>query len=67
MEAEGQLVNLQALQQTLVLQTAQGNLALTWNANSLLPSKLETLLNRMVEVEYQRVGNVLQIRKIKLK
>jgi hypothetical protein len=66
-EAEGQLVNLQALQQTLVLQTAQGNLALTWNANSLLPSKLETLLNRMVEVEYQRVGNVLQIRKIKLK
>jgi hypothetical protein len=65
MEASGTLTQLNTVNKTMQVRTPNGSLNFVWNAATLLPANLNTLLNRNLEVEYQVVNGENRLRKVK--
>lgn len=65
MQIDGQLMQLDTVNKTLVVRTSQGMLTLMWDNSALLPLQLNTLLNQKVQIDYQVINAFNRIRKLK--
>lgn len=64
-EVSGRVTQVDTNNKRLVLQTSKGSLSLVWTTSTVLPSRLDTLLNQNTEVTYQVVSGVNRLRKVK--
>jgi hypothetical protein len=64
-EVQGRLLQFNASSRTLSMSTPGGTLVLSWSENTWLPAQPLSLVNQVVEVEYQIVNGQNRLRKLK--
>jgi len=64
-EVQGRLLQFNVSSKTLSMSTLGGTLALSWSDNTWLPAQPLSLINQVVEVEYQIVNGQNRLRKLK--